>query len=352
MQITFVLVAGLLSALHLILPVAAQSANETLLSLTSQALGALNDVDTSSSKRSTGCSLSQAYARKDWKFLTSAERTAYITAVKCLMNKPSTADPSFAPGARTRYDDFVAIHINQTLSIHGTGNFLTWHRYYTWAYENALRQECGYEGSQPYWNWFDGSDFANSPVFDGSATSMGGDGAFVAHNGAVSGFNNIFIPSGSGGGCIQNGPFVNTTVNLGPVSPGMDGMTPSPTGPLGYNPRCLKRDFSKYPVDTWMSLTNLLNITVGSASTSIFKFQNELQGRFSDGFLGMHAAGHYTMGGDASDLFSSPNDPIFFLHHSMLDHIYWIWQALHLNQANTIAGTITILNNPPAAIRW
>ncbi|KAL7939945.1 hypothetical protein V8C42DRAFT_111070, partial [Trichoderma barbatum] len=171
MQITFALVAGLLSVSHLILPVAAQSANEALLSLTSQALGVLNDTDTSSSKRSTGCSLSQAYARKDWKFLTSAEKTAYITAVKCLMNKPSTADPSFAPGARTRYDDFVAIHINQTLSIHGTGNFLTWHRYYTWAYENALRQECGYEGSQPYWNWFDGSDFANSPVFDGSATS-------------------------------------------------------------------------------------------------------------------------------------------------------------------------------------
>jgi hypothetical protein len=59
-----------------------------------------------------------------------------------------------------------------------------------------------------YWNWFDNSDFAKSPVFDGSATSMGGDGAFVAHNGAVSGFNNIFIPSGNGGGCVKDGPFV------------------------------------------------------------------------------------------------------------------------------------------------
>lgn len=29
------------------------------------------------------------------------------------------------------------------------GNFLTWHRYFTWAYENALRKECGYEGYQP-----------------------------------------------------------------------------------------------------------------------------------------------------------------------------------------------------------
>jgi len=29
------------------------------------------------------------------------------------------------------------------------GNFLSWHRYFTFAYENALRKECGYTGSQP-----------------------------------------------------------------------------------------------------------------------------------------------------------------------------------------------------------
>lgn len=48
------------------------------------------------------------------------ERKEYIRAVKCLMAAPSKADPSFAPGAKTRYDDFVAVHINQTLTIHGT----------------------------------------------------------------------------------------------------------------------------------------------------------------------------------------------------------------------------------------
>jgi len=53
------------------------------------------------------------------------------------------------PGARSRFDDFVATHINQTLAIHYTGNFLAWHRYYTWLYEEALRNECGYTGNQP-----------------------------------------------------------------------------------------------------------------------------------------------------------------------------------------------------------
>lgn len=30
----------------------------------------------------------------------------------------------------------------------------------------------------------------------------------------------------------------------------------------------------------------------------------------------------------------------------MVDRVYWIWQALHLSKASTIAGTITINNSP------
>lgn len=69
--------------------------------------------------------------------------------MKCLQSKPAKTPASVAPGAKTRYDDFVATHINQTLTIHYTGNFLSWHRYYTWVYEEALRNECGYTGTQP-----------------------------------------------------------------------------------------------------------------------------------------------------------------------------------------------------------
>lgn len=140
------------------------------------------------------------------------------------------------------------------------------------------------------------------------------------------------------------------TVHLGPVAPGMAGLkvNPSPDGPLGYNPRCLSRDLGDYTSSTWFTSANLLNITIGDASSSIELFQNELQGRFQDQFLGMHASGHMAVGGEASDLFSSINDPSFWFHHSMVDHVYWIWQALHPDQAATIAGTITILNTPPS----
>lgn len=143
---------------------------------------------------------------------------------------------------------------------------------------------------------------------------------------------------------------ISMTVHLGPVAPGMAGLqpNPSPDGPLGYNPRCLSRDLGDYTASTWFTAENLLNITVGDASGSILLFQNELQGRFGDQFLGMHASGHMAVGGEASDLFSSINDPSFWFHHSMVDQVYWIWQALHLDQAETIAGTITILNQPPS----
>lgn len=137
------------------------------------------------------------------------------------------------------------------------------------------------------------------------------------------------------------------TVNLGPVSPTQEGETKVST-PLEYNPRCLKRDLSLYAASTWLTVPNLLNVTVGAAARSIATFQNELQGRFADGFLGLHAAGHFVMGGDAGDLYSSPVDPNFYLHHAMVDRVWWLWQALHGDQAETVAGTITINNNPPS----
>jgi tyrosinase len=138
-----------------------------------------------------------------------------------------------------------------------------------------LKEECNYPGYQPYWNWFTHqSDLKASPVFDGSATSMSGDGSLVVHNGSVGGAGAIFLPSGEGGGCIRSGPFKDMTVNLGPVSPTMRGQE-KVNGSLSHNPRCLKRDLTTFASSTWLTESNLLNITTGSASSSIKLFQTE-----------------------------------------------------------------------------
>jgi tyrosinase len=87
------------------------------------------------------------------------------------------------------------------------GNFLTWHRYFTWAYEQALRNECGYKGYQPYWSWPKyADDPLNSPIFDGSEYSMSGDGSYIPHDGPEAA-PGIILEPGHGGGCVTSGPF-------------------------------------------------------------------------------------------------------------------------------------------------
>jgi hypothetical protein len=81
--------------------------------------------------------------------------------------------------------------------------FFTFHRYYTWRYESALRHECGYNGTQPYWDWSSTNTIAEQPLFDGSATSIPGNGVATNHTSTVylptPNVTNSTIPSGSGG---------------------------------------------------------------------------------------------------------------------------------------------------------
>lgn len=65
------------------------------------------------------CSTETAHVRKEWNTLSDGEKKEYIDAVLCLQSKPAISG-AIAPGAKSRYDDFVATHINQTLTIHGT----------------------------------------------------------------------------------------------------------------------------------------------------------------------------------------------------------------------------------------
>ncbi|EMC99557.1 hypothetical protein BAUCODRAFT_29922 [Baudoinia panamericana UAMH 10762] len=257
----------------------------------------------------SSCNINTGYIRQEWSTFSSQQKTNYINAVLCLQSKPSKSG-SLAPGAKSRYDDFVATHINQTLSIHGTGNFLSWHRYFLWTYEQALRNECGYTGYQPYLNWPKYAlDILNAPVFDGSSTSISGNGAYKDEPGVGVPSNSqpfITIPHGSGGGCVTSGPFKNMSVNLGPVAPAFSDATPNPApNGLGYNPRCLRRDISSYAATTNLQDVNVTDLI--TQNDNILDFQNNMQGQFANGILGVHTAGHFVVGGDpGGDLFTSP----------------------------------------------
>jgi tyrosinase len=52
--------------------------------------------------------------------LTKPERRNYIDAIKCLHSKPALTPAGVAPGAKSRFDDFVVTHVLQTYSVHAT----------------------------------------------------------------------------------------------------------------------------------------------------------------------------------------------------------------------------------------
>lgn len=74
-----------------------------------------------------------------------------------------------------------------------------------------LRNECGYKGHQPYWNWAHfAHDPKSGPLLDGSDTSLSGDGDYVPgrNSSCIGGGNpcNVPLQPGSGGGCVTSGP--------------------------------------------------------------------------------------------------------------------------------------------------
>jgi tyrosinase len=67
----------------------------------------------------SSCNINNTAVRKEWLSLSDEEKIAYTDAVKCLMELPSISGEAI-PGARSRFDDFIAVHINQTPFIHVT----------------------------------------------------------------------------------------------------------------------------------------------------------------------------------------------------------------------------------------
>ncbi|EFW99211.1 tyrosinase [Grosmannia clavigera kw1407] len=308
-------------------------------------------------KSNSSCTPDKIVYRRAYGALSRHEKLDYIGAVKCLMILPSRTPANVSSGARSRFDDFVATHIQQTLTIHYSGNFMAWHRWFVYSYEKALRDECGYQGYQPYWDWpLYANATEDSPIFDGSDTSLGGNGDYFPHSGRVitapagSNGSDIQLPAGDGGGNVTTGAFANLTVNLGPVG-GVKGMVPGPDGGLGYNPRTLTRDIASVMNMEYANYTTVLDL-LGKANIDTYRAL--LEGIPNNIVLGPHGGIHNTIGGDpSSDLFASPGDPVFWLHHCQMDRMWALWQTLDpaVRHSDLKAGNFGHItwNNKPAS---
>lgn len=124
----------------------------------------------------------------------------------------------------------------------------------------------------------------------------------------------------------------------------------NPNGSMAYNPRCLKRDLTDEINQKFNNATSVLSVINKNHDVGALRIQ--MDGNATLGDLGIHGGGHFTIGGDpARDLFVSPAKPAFYLHHSMVDRVWWMWQMQDPEDRRygaALAGTITAANNPPS----
>lgn len=289
-------------------------------------------------RRDETCDFETAAVRKEWGSLNLFERANYIGAVLCAQNTPSQLNLA---ASKSRYDDFAAIHIQLTRSVHSNGVFFHWHRHFVYLWEKFLREECGYLGYQPYWNWALWPDLASSPLFDGSMTSLGGDGEFIPDRPPTKvGTTGPELPIGTGGGCVMSGPFVNMTVTMGPFK-FSDQITGLPSNWTAYNPRCLQRDLNNFGY-RFMNQT-VIDLSLEQPEIgALTEFVNSGVGGKQ---MGPHGGGHFAVGPLMFDTFASPFDPAFFVHHAMLDKLWHDWQEIDFAERQfQYNGTSTIFN--------
>ncbi|KAK8119938.1 Tyrosinase [Apiospora kogelbergensis] len=230
--------------------------------------------------------------RQEWRSLSSETRAEYMGAVKCLFTKPSRI------GLKTSlYEDFPYIHSKLNTEIHFVAQFLPWHRLFLNMYEAALH-ECGYASPMPYWDW---TQDAGALPASAVVQEFGG-------NGAGGGWSSPARPNPLTS-CVTAGPLAGTTLTYyagaerahclnRQLNNGTGGAKEALWGAADYAP------------------ANIARIVDGSPDFAAFADRLE---------NGPHGAIHNAVGGDLVPS-SSPNDPLFMLHHAQVDRLWARWQ--------------------------
>ena len=137
---------------------------------------------------------------------------------------------------------------------------------------------------------------------------------------------------------------MNYTMAPIPVSVVLKGQDLPPTA-FDNQPTCITRDLNEYIAMTRTSF-NLWDQAVHAPNMSIFS--DLMDGVLGSRSLGLHPAAHFVVGSPASNLFVSPQDPVWYPMHAMLDYTFWTWQRNNPNVAMQIVGTETAINIPPS----
>jgi len=238
--------------------------------------------------------------RKNAATLTTEERDNFL---KAILQLKKTVSPGHGLNI---YDEFVAIHVGITQlrsgpaafidGAHGGPGFLTWHREYIRRFEVEL-QKVDASVSLHYWNWGHGGPSDTTDLFH----------------------DNFIGPAGSGGASnreVMSGYFAEN-----PNSSNPDGWkVHSQLRPGGFGD-ALQRNSSLNP--SGLPSSNTLDNANGQSSFAGFRPALESP----------HNSVHMWVGRNMAAM-TSPNDPIFFMHHANIDRLWAVWQQDHPGATN------------------
>ena len=188
---------------------------------------------------------------------------------------------------------------------HRGPSFLPWHRRFIQELESFLPSGV----MVPYWPWEDdAADPDNAQVW--TATYLGTvDGSGQVQDGPFAAWNPILYNSFTDSFFTSSRPIER---DLGPIGDGYLPTQAQVDQVLTYN------NYDMYPYFTNSATVGFRNRLEGFL---------EIAGDPTAALSHMHNAVHIWVGGDMGPG-TSPNDPIFFLHHCNVDRIWAKWQEI------------------------
>lgn len=274
--------------------------------------------------------------------LTEQQRADLVGALKRLKQMPSPFE-----GYRdfSYYDGFVKWHKDAfncaTQTAHVGPNFLPWHRQFLLLLEQALSEAAGKPIAIPYWDWTNPA--ATTAVFRDDF--MGGDGDPEARY------------------AVRSGPFRQGKWKLNVLDQPHDFGTGVPVQRdkrhlvrrIG-SMRGIERLPTEASVQRALRVDTYDTVPFDDRADPRQSFRNSLEGwrkqigeRCENGIFipltrhgaaptALHNRVHYWVGGQAGDLpgtmqfNTSPNDPVFWLHHANIDRLWQSWMEVHGEQ--------------------
>jgi tyrosinase len=251
--------------------------------------------------------------RKNQKSLSTSEKQKFVAAVLALKQKPSRLHPDHSDFGR--YDDFVEVHLNAMMPpmmsppqpgwAHQSCVFTAWHRALLLEFEKEL-QTVDESVTIPYWDWTQDTSPSSAPW---TSDFLGGNG-------------------GGTNGEVSDGPFA------GPAGKWSIRVKDDPS-----DPSFLRRQIAVDP--------SAKQLPSPSAQTDVLAMVPYDSQPWEDGHrasnpaawqgyrphleVDLHNLVHRWVGGNMVDM-TSPNDPVFWLHHCNCDRLWSMWEVQHSNE--------------------